>query len=143
MCLLSQHQGCWSVPTPASMTRVWTSHGTRLQPSQHGQPPRTYFQGGSHLCCAQRCRALMAKTQGLLRCKSSCLCPGHRLQPQLCPPRRASQGNQQIMLGRQPVLLKSVSKPRIINNTTIGQHIFTFFRREVMDDNCTLGTTLP
>ena len=47
------------------------------------------------------------------------------------------------MLGQQPLLLKSVSKPRIINKATIGQHIFTFFRQEVMDDNYTLGTTLP
>lgn len=47
------------------------------------------------------------------------------------------------MPGQQLPLLKAISKPMIINNATISQHIFTFFRRDVMDDNCTLGKILP
>lgn len=47
------------------------------------------------------------------------------------------------MLGQQPRVLTPTAKPRIINKATIGLRIFTFFRRGVMDDNCTLGTARP
>lgn len=87
--------------------------------------------------------SLRGKNPAVLGCRSSCLCPWPPFHPQLCPPSKASQGNQRIMLGEQPPLHKSASKTMIINNAAIGQCIFTFFWRGVMDGNCTLGTTSP
>ena len=91
----------------------------------------------------QRCTALMAKTQGRSQLQELLRLPQASPTAPALPTQQSLPGDPANKLGQQPLLLKSVSKPRIINNATIGQHIFTFFRREVMDDNCTLGTTLP
>lgn len=70
--------------------------------------------------------------------------PFASLPPKLCPYSPASQGSQGIMLGQCPLLSQSPSKLMTINNSTIGQDIFTFPQQELMmNGDYTLWTTLP
>lgn len=90
---IHHHLHHWSTP----MTLVRSHPTLNDQPAKHGPPPRTRFQGGSSLCSTLTRDDVQPRWQrpaAVLSCKSSCLCPGPRFQPQVCPPSKASQGNR-------------------------------------------------
>lgn len=114
--------------------------------SKHGQTPRTWFQGGGRLS--------VVRTSPVFSCRSSCLCLWPPTAAAPLPPSPHPHGPSSAHLAQRPRGTVNKAWPaaapahihaeaRIINNATIGQSIFTFFRRGVMDGNCTLGTTLP